>query len=116
MHRRGEISFPLHGFLTYRGKKGAVLLNKKKGPSTSDDMKKLEAIIALVPSDRRAVAEKLGGEIAFMSRILERLRQEVDAGCNSRAPKVSRPPGNIPARFCLWSRSAGVPVPNNWLT
>ena len=52
-------------------------MNKKKGPSTSDDMKKLEAIIALVPSDRRAVAEKLGREISFMSRILERLRQEV---------------------------------------
>jgi len=52
---------------------------KKKMP-ISADIDKLDAIIELVPSDRRAVAEKLGKEITFMYRTLERLRQAVDGG------------------------------------
>lgn len=55
-------------------------MRKKKDPPISEDMQKLNTIIGLVPSDRRAVAEKLGKEIAFMYRTLERLRKEVDEG------------------------------------
>lgn len=55
-------------------------MRKKKDSPISDNLQKLDAIIALVPSDRRAIAEKLGKEITFMYRTLERLREAVDTG------------------------------------
>lgn len=49
----------------------------RKTGGTSADMR-LKKMILLVPDDRKLMAEKLAGEIAFMSRTLEVLKASID--------------------------------------
>ncbi len=49
----------------------------RKSSGSSADMR-LKKMILLVPDDRKLVAEKLAGEIAFMSRTLEALKASID--------------------------------------
>ena len=41
------------------------------------DLAELKKIVALVPKDRRAIAERLADELAFMSKTLQSLRESV---------------------------------------
>ena len=41
------------------------------------DFAELKKIVALVPKDRRAIAERLADELAFMSKTLQSLRESV---------------------------------------
>lgn len=52
-------------------------MKKAKGAPTCADMAELGKIVALVPEDRRAVAEKLAKEVSFMGKTLEGLRGTV---------------------------------------
>ena len=49
----------------------------RKSGETSADMR-LKKMVLLVPDDRKLMAEKLAGEIAFMTRTLEALKASVD--------------------------------------
>jgi len=50
----------------------------RKDGGASADMR-LKRMILLVPDDRKLMAEKLAGEITFMSRTLEALKASIDA-------------------------------------
>ena len=52
------------------------MANRKASGTSADTW--LKKLILLIPEDRRLVGEKLAGEIAFMSRTLEKLKATVD--------------------------------------
>lgn len=55
------------------------MAKRSKNATTYQDMEELKKIVALVPEDRRAVAERLADELAFMAQTLQNLRKSVTA-------------------------------------
>lgn len=53
------------------------MAKRSKNATTSQDMEELKKIVALVPEDRRAVAERLTDELTFMAQTLQNLRKAV---------------------------------------
>lgn len=53
------------------------MAKRSKNTTTCNDLTELKKIVALVPEDRRAVAERLADELAFMAQTLYSLRKAV---------------------------------------
>lgn len=53
-------------------------MDKDQDKQISKDIKKLNKLVKLVPTDRKAIAEKLVKELAFMAKTLDELKSAVD--------------------------------------
>lgn len=52
-------------------------MTKRKNDKTSGDIDRLNSMVALVPEDRKHIAEKLAQEIAFMEITLDKLKVDI---------------------------------------
>lgn len=52
-------------------------MTKRKNDKTSGEMDRLNTMVALVPEDRKHIAEKLAQEIAFMEVTLDKLKVDI---------------------------------------
>lgn len=53
------------------------MADHSENAGTCKDLEELDKIVALVPEDRRAVAERLADELAFMTTTLHSLREAI---------------------------------------
>jgi len=52
-------------------------MQKKKDTQLSSDMQQLNELVALIPDERKQIAQKLAAEIVFMAQTLDQLKHDV---------------------------------------
>lgn len=52
-------------------------MTKRKNNKTSGDIDRLNSMVALVPDEKKHIAEKLAQEIAFMAVTLDKLKADI---------------------------------------